>query len=144
MPHYKDGTPAAIGDIVRGKGYNVKDRDGNLAEFVGTVVGITPGSSSCNIQVAYVVYKETPADFASWSKMYEFFDQKGVIGCGANGGKDAKSVMARVSLEYGQCDHFELLHRPKDVALSKSVKAALQQAASETKDIREKELAGSR
>jgi hypothetical protein len=23
MPHYKDGTPAQIGDVIKGKGYNV-------------------------------------------------------------------------------------------------------------------------
>lgn len=107
MPHYKDGTEAKVGDVVKGKGYNVKDALGNLKEFIGTVVGITPGSESCNIQVAYVVTSEVETDFANWSWLHDNFVQKGVIGCGAKGGQDKKRVMARVSLEYGQCDHFE-------------------------------------
>jgi hypothetical protein len=41
MPHYVDGTPAQIGDIAQGKGYNIKDENGDLKEIVGLVVGIT-------------------------------------------------------------------------------------------------------
>jgi hypothetical protein len=107
MPHYKDGTGAKVGDVVKGIGYNVKDENGQLKEIIGTVVGITPGSMSCNIQVAHIVTRQVDADFASWQAMYDFFEQKGVTGCGAEGGTDNKWVVAKVCLEYGQCDHFE-------------------------------------
>lgn len=48
MAHYKDGTPAAIGDVVRGRGYNVPHG------VQGVVTGITPGAGSCDIHVAYL------------------------------------------------------------------------------------------
>jgi hypothetical protein len=108
MPHYKGGAEAKIGDVVKGKGYNVKDADGQLKEIVGTVVGITPDSMSCNIQVAHVVYQEAPAEYAAWANMYAYFSEKGVTGCGPQGGTHGTpKVMARVSLEYGECRHFE-------------------------------------
>ena len=47
MPHYKDGTEAKVGDVVKGKPYNTP------CEVVGTVVQITPGSESCNLVVAF-------------------------------------------------------------------------------------------
>jgi hypothetical protein len=46
--HYKDGTPAKIGDLVRGIGYNVKH------EIQGIVVGLKQ-ADSCNITIAHVV-----------------------------------------------------------------------------------------
>jgi hypothetical protein len=45
--HYKDGTPAKVGDLVRGIGYNIKH------EIQGIVVGCV-ASDTCNIQVAHV------------------------------------------------------------------------------------------
>lgn len=106
MPHYANGEKAAIGHVVKGKGYNLRGADGELREFVGEIVGLTPNSESCNIQVAYIWAKEAPADFANWSGLYDFFSERGVIGCGPNGGTDNTRVMARLGLEYGQCDHF--------------------------------------
>lgn len=47
MPHYKDGTPAEVGDVVKGKGYNVKH------EIIGKVVAVKP-SDSCNLEVECV------------------------------------------------------------------------------------------
>ena len=47
MPHYKDGTPAQVGDIVRGKGYNVPH------EVVGRVMRVT-ADKHCNLTVACV------------------------------------------------------------------------------------------
>jgi hypothetical protein len=106
MPHYKDGTEAKIGDVVRGKGYNVKDKDQNLREFVGTVVGITPGSTACNIQVAHVVV--SPLPFGVSYSPHRVFQLSGVIGCGAEGGAEGSvRVGAVLELEYGQTDHFE-------------------------------------
>jgi hypothetical protein len=48
MPHYKDGTPAQVGDLVKGKPYNTP------REIVGEVISVTPGSESCNCMVAFV------------------------------------------------------------------------------------------
>lgn len=47
MPHYKDGTAAKVGDVIKGKPYNTPH------EVVGVVVGITPDSESCNLRVAF-------------------------------------------------------------------------------------------
>lgn len=46
MPHYKDGTIAAIGDMVIGRGYNVPH------VISGVVTSITAGEH-CNVTVAY-------------------------------------------------------------------------------------------
>jgi hypothetical protein len=109
MPHYADGTEARCGDVVKGKGYNLKDADGNLREFVGTVVGITPGSASCNVQVAHVVTGEsTEEQLIAVGKLHQHYAQKCVIGCGPAGGKGGTPrVLATIGLEYGQCDQFE-------------------------------------
>lgn len=48
MPHYKDGTPAEVGDFIKGKPYNTPH------EIVGTLIQITEGSESCNCIVAFV------------------------------------------------------------------------------------------
>lgn len=105
MPHYRDGTPAKVNDVVRGTGYNIKDAKGQPKAIVGTVVGIVPDSATCNIQVAHVVTVPGPTpDVLHDSTL--LFMQRGVIGCGADGGK-GRGVGAVVQLEYGQCDHFE-------------------------------------
>ena|SRR5689334_3619483 len=106
MPHYKDGTETKVGDVVRGKGYNLKDADGNLREFVGTVVGVTPGSASCNIQVAHIEARELPESIPLSDYVLSEFLLKGVKGSGPNG-NSKPSMGGIVRLEYGQCDHFE-------------------------------------
>lgn len=47
MPHYADGTPAKLGDLVKGKPYNTPH------EVTGVVVGIIPDTESCNVRVAF-------------------------------------------------------------------------------------------
>lgn len=47
MPHYRDGTPAQVGDLVKGKPYNTP------REIVGEIISVTPGSESCNCMVAF-------------------------------------------------------------------------------------------
>lgn len=100
--HYKDGTPAQIGDYVKGTGYNLKTQDGKLKVFVGRVVGLTPGSASCNIQVAHLqaIAFNTGAERPATS----FFIPKGVVSQDGTFGVIADR-------EYGQCDAFELVHR---------------------------------
>lgn len=51
MPHYADGTTVREGDVVRGKGYNIKDSKGDLKEVVGIVVGVTPKDEACNLTI---------------------------------------------------------------------------------------------
>lgn len=51
MPHYKDGTPARVGDRVRGRGYNIK------AEVEGYVLKIDPSQKTCNLTVGLVSYR---------------------------------------------------------------------------------------
>jgi hypothetical protein len=46
--HYKNGTPAKVGDQVVGKLYNT---DGIVA---GTLVSVTPGVDSCNCKVRFL------------------------------------------------------------------------------------------
>jgi hypothetical protein len=46
--HYANGRAAIAGDVVRGKGYNIKH------EIVGLLVYANPGASACNCQVATV------------------------------------------------------------------------------------------
>jgi len=53
MPHYKDGTPAQVGDLVKGRGYNIKH------EIIGKVVRVQRGAEHCNLEVACVA-KESP------------------------------------------------------------------------------------
>lgn len=47
MPHYQDGTPAQIGDIVKGQGYNVKH------EIIGKVLDIKE-ETSCNLTLVCI------------------------------------------------------------------------------------------
>jgi hypothetical protein len=53
MPHYKNGVPAEVGDLVKGQPYNTPH------EIVGTVIQITEGTDCCNCIVAFVEPKVT-------------------------------------------------------------------------------------
>lgn len=44
--HYKDGTEAKLGDIARGRGYNLP------YDVQGVVVGLNEGQDSCGIHLA--------------------------------------------------------------------------------------------
>lgn len=46
--HYANGRAAKIGDLVRGKGYNLKH------EFTGVLIQANPAGTACNCQVATV------------------------------------------------------------------------------------------
>jgi hypothetical protein len=46
--HYSNGRVAKAGDVVKGKGYNIKH------EIVGLLIYANPGSAACNCQVATV------------------------------------------------------------------------------------------
>lgn len=98
MPHYADGTPAVAGDTVRGKGYNIRGEDGELAEITGTLLRVDPNAQACNVQVAVIECYDLPDDATTddlarrrgrgeWT---DFNDLRG----------------ARMRVEYGQADHF--------------------------------------
>lgn len=44
--HYKNGREAKIGDLVRGRGYNLKH------EFTGVVIELNATLASCNVTLA--------------------------------------------------------------------------------------------
>ena len=92
MPHYKDGTPAKVGDIVVGKGYNQKDDSGELATIAAIVVGISPGSDSCNVSL--LIPNGALGHFTTPRVDGAAYD--GITG----------HVISGV-FEYGQADHFE-------------------------------------
>lgn len=85
--HYKDGTPAAIGDKVKGKPYNT------IGEVVGEMVSITPGSDSCNCIVAFV-------EVFDLDKIP--FNMPGMLIQGA----DMVKRFAVLRQDYGQCSDF--------------------------------------
>lgn len=99
MPHYKDGTPAELGDVVRGKGYNLKDKDGELREIVGTIIDVLPGVSSCNVRLLVTELHELPADYVV-GKPHPFVPTNAYLLPG-------QSKYGQLVLEYGQADHFE-------------------------------------
>lgn len=111
--HYKDGTEAKIGDIVKGTGYNVQNPDKTMKVIVGRVVGLTPGTKSCNIQVAHIVTAEISAEMqVEIANQYRLLEIKGTTGGGlVQADNKQNRVIANVSLEYGQCDAFGLVHR---------------------------------
>ncbi len=85
MPHYKNGTPAGVGDIVKGKGFNIPH------EIIGKVLEIVEGSDACNLHVACVtresmILKPDPTDAL---------------------GSQINYTEVRATLEYGQADAFE-------------------------------------
>jgi hypothetical protein len=46
--HYSNGREAKLGDLVRGRGYNVKH------EIIGRLITARPQETACNCTVAYV------------------------------------------------------------------------------------------
>jgi len=102
MPHYKDGTPAKVGDVVRGKGYNVKGPDGQLKEITGIVVHVQPGPT-CNLQVAFAEVSELPEGF-TWpdGNLFRSHDGLRIVSK-----EDGRYSVVRQQVEYGETAHFE-------------------------------------
>lgn len=85
--HYSDGTPALVGDIVRGRGYNLP------YEIVGPVTKLVPSNgTTCNIRVETRVakYRQSQHD---------------------DGGNTPGGWEFETYEEAGQCDAFTLLVR---------------------------------
>lgn len=92
--HYANGRAAKAGDVVRGKGYNIKH------EIVGLLVYANPSSSACNCQVATVT-KQTAVYIGGLPVAADSSDQ---IGFGNSG--PTSSMMVWATIEYGQLDAF--------------------------------------
>lgn len=64
--HYKNGTEAELGDIARGKGYNLP------YEVQGIVVGLSLGTGSCDIHLATLrVHQPLGTITAKFPTIYE-------------------------------------------------------------------------
>lgn len=96
MPHYKDGQVAVVGDLVKGVGYNIKDKHGNPRVIVGEVVGIEPMGAACNIRVATLAVSEVPLLVAP-------------IANGVHWGEKGKKYALIPVVEYGETTAFELI-----------------------------------
>jgi hypothetical protein len=93
--HYKDGTPANLGDVVRGKGYNVK------YEIQGVVVNLNPGEETCNISVAHAV--PATRELQGFVHQTAGYHQDPV-----DPNLQTVSIgLATISIEHGQTDAFE-------------------------------------
>ena len=89
MPHYKDGTEAKLGDVVKGKGYNLKH------EITGVVVAIKAGPT-CNLTVATVARDE-----------HTTVRIEAVIRDGKVEPIENHALRVEPTWEYGQADAFE-------------------------------------
>ena len=89
--HYKDGTPAKLGDIIKGHGYNVKNEDGTPKELTGIVIGLS-GGDTCNLRLGY--------DFADTAG-YTPQDTASILDGRYN------LVQVRCQMEYGETKAFE-------------------------------------
>lgn len=125
MPHYKDGTPAQIGDIVKGTVYN----EGRGQPVVGTMVSITPGTDSCNCSVAFLrdeSFEEAhKLDSSNRSTLYphqhpgeavanaiQYSGKLLKLHRPANHPADAPPRVLSMIVDYSECKALELLYRP--------------------------------
>lgn len=99
--HYKDGTEAQVGDYVKGVPYNT---GGEVV--VGRITHLTAGTDSCNLQLLYV--EEQITDRYGW--FTAFYTATGVSQLGSYDPSPVRPFILK--LDYGQCNHFELVHRP--------------------------------
>jgi hypothetical protein len=93
--HYSNGRAAKAGDLVRGKGYNIKH------EIVGLLVYANPGASACNCKVATVT---TTSQVLNNAKVENVLRPDGCIFLAQWDPPSLYGVMA--TLEYGQLDAF--------------------------------------
>jgi hypothetical protein len=97
--HYANGRAAKAGDLVRGKGYNIKH------EIIGLLVYANPGSSACNCQVATVTKGSPVLHYAYPSP--EPSKVQSAEGCLFFQGMFPPSFKGvEATLEYGQLDAF--------------------------------------
>lgn len=107
--HYKDGQPAKIGDLVKGKGYNIP------GTIVGKLVQMTPNSARCNCIILVATSEKLSRDSYDYDyklnnahtmlKVYE----GGIVDIDKPAKMEVHAVNART--EYSQLDYLELVHR---------------------------------
>lgn len=95
--HYANGRAANIGDVVRGKGYNIKH------EITGLLLSANPAATACNCTIATVSVN-------SQVKALGWRDNK--TGDFAFQNSDGRVFVGEVvaTLEYGQLDAFLALN----------------------------------
>ncbi len=96
MPHDCKGRLIEVGDMVKGRGYNVKH------EIIGPVISVTPGAESCNISLAVVFVQRPLGD--------GLLSGSGTI-LTTNDGSKRGQVLVHAGCEYGQCDAFEIIQK---------------------------------
>jgi hypothetical protein len=89
MAHYKDGSPARVGDLVKGKPYNTHH------EVVGEVVSIIPGTETCNCQVVFVERYQPEA--------LSFYGRSVIVFRNATG----ELIFFGLQVDYGETKAFE-------------------------------------
>jgi hypothetical protein len=94
MPHYKDGSTAKVGDLVKGKPYSMQH------EVVGEIVSIAPRRKTRNCQVAFVhrLQPDAPTFYggpSTYSKVVALRIATGEL------------IFLGLGVDYGQAEAFE-------------------------------------
>ena len=98
--HYANGQAAKIGDLVRGKGYNIKH------EIIGLLVSAYPEGTACNAQVATVTNTSTVlVDFFKWNQ-HEASQPVIDTSNERHSQQPTRSFKVMATIEYGQLDAF--------------------------------------
>lgn len=107
--HYRDGTEAKLGDLVKGVTYNRDKR-----EIVGVVVSLTPGTESCNCVVAFATIKnvELPEGQSPYVDPWPaVLAGKAYLAGDGHGGELNKVRVILGDYDYGETRAFDLLAR---------------------------------
>jgi hypothetical protein len=115
MPHYKDGTEAKVGDLIKGTGYNIKDYNNKPSVIVGTLGRITPNTESCNLIILTTVAQKLDKDDLLFAHKVNEADR--IMTNYPDGVVDNSKTMTELWAistreEYGAIKDFELVHRP--------------------------------
>lgn len=110
--HYKDGTQAMVGDLVKGTCYNTK------GVIVGVMLGITPGATACNCRVGVLMQRPLGDNVLPYGSEASPHVAAVITGEGyaivhrEGAGADMRALLIGAKVDYSQCDHLELVHRP--------------------------------
>lgn len=111
MPHYKDGSPAQVGDIVFGAGYNVKH------PIVGQVLHVQQNSETCNLQVVHIE-EISIADLNKTQVVYEAQRAGTLLFNKTTENGETVPVFFRPGIEYGETRAFSLLARGSELVVA--------------------------
>lgn len=117
--HYKNGTEAKVGDLVKGTTYNTPK--GSVQ--VGILLGITPGTTACNARVLIPVQRDlgrhvlpypTAEDNGKHPHALGLQTQDGWFTVHREGyGQEDHPVLVGHKVDYTACGDLELVHRPE-------------------------------